>query len=1063
MPTVHAADQPYTGEPIGPGPEFVPTPGFRIPAATPAAFGAGVGEAVRGLGTQLGQSANELAQNVLWQQELHNRITADDQNNKFLEEMTQKLRTGPDALFTKEGDDFLKAYPAVMRDLEATRQRYASSLNLQARTDFNRMSLYYTRVEFNQIGAHADAQQKTYAANVAKDSADIHLRGIGTHPNDPDAVEADIAALMKARLDHEEIQNGKFAGDPNAATRIYAVEGKTRADATTAQIEAIAPDNVDGAKTLFEQAQKDGVPFDTEHRLRIANQIITGENRAEAAANRREREQKKADAAAYTRWLLGGMQGPPPEPGAAIPRGGGGPSEEGAVTKQQVSDEARKQGLDPVLANAAADIESSHGATRDTPGSQYQGVFQLGEKQRGGPKGSLQHQVEQGIQVLAGVKSELGAKLGKEPEPWQTYLAHQQGATGLAALLAHPNDNAAQVITDATGENGKANITGNVPTALKEQAANWTAKQFTDYWHNRYQSYAAKYADQAGPGTTTAAVPGGPDRVVTPLPPVTVTAAAAAGGPDEVVKPQPIPTGTKPAEGQAPADALRPDFEKMEQQALSIPDDDTSRMVLSQIRAAQAHWTLTHATELRQLGLDIKNTIAQRMIGQDVPDVDEKRIRHLLPKDKADDAIESLDDAKILGSEFEKANTQTLPEIVQERARLAATKGVPGVHDVTERVKGAQAYQQQSQKVIEGMQKDPAGWQSTNDPTLRDQHDAVFQMPVPQGDQDWATYTKAHEDYVNAQLAKQQHWGLPDEAQHALNEVEAKGMASQLMRDPANAPQLLRGMQREWGAAWPRIWADMVNIGKLPFAYQAIGVIPNAGQMVGGMPAAGQAETLARALGEPDTAGDRWKTLLGETVTGQGSASIWYDIKNNRPEVKNLLDSMAQGLAAKGDEAEMVHGIQTLAYGNMVYNHMDQKAATDAAVAAFTGQYEYPLAGGARIPKSRVTEVVANVTDRVERASEDNLAIPSRFRATADKSRPDLQPASDYVALEKAHPLWINNTTGDGIIWVDHGGRPIYDRQGNPFVVKFDDSAPLGWVPPAQRLGEPVPGTQMPF
>jgi len=132
----------------------------------------------------------------------------------------------------------------------------------------------------------------------------------------------------------------------------------------------------------------------------------------------------------------------------------------------------------------------------------------------------------------------------------------------------------------------------------------------------------------------------------------------------------------------------------------------------------------------------------------------------------------------------------------------------------------------------------------------------------------------------------------------------------------------------------------MVNIGKLPFAYQAIGVIPNAGQMVGGMPAAGQAETLARALGEPDTAGDRSKTLLGETVTGQGSASIWYDIKNNRPEVKNLLDSMAQGLAAKGDEAEMVHGIQTLAYGNMVYNHMDQKAATDAAVAAFTGQYE---------------------------------------------------------------------------------------------------------------------------
>jgi hypothetical protein len=1006
---VTAANQPYTGEPIGPGPEFVPTPGFRIPAATPAAFGAGVGEAVRGLGTQLGQSANELAQNVLWQQELHNRITADDTNNKFLEEMTQKLRTGPDALFTKEGQDFLKAYPAVMRDLEATRQRYASSLNMQARTDFNRMSLYYTRNEFNQIGAHADMQQKTYAANVAKDSADINLRGIGTHPDDLNAVEADTAALMKARLDHEEILNGRFAGDPNAATRIYAVEGRTRADATTAQIEALAArDNLDQATAIYKDAQNRGVPFDADHQLRIGNMLASAQNRAENAG-------VKTDIAGESARILG-------RPGAAVI-----PYAAGDVLKNTQLSQADYDKFRGRLANLESD-------RYDQPPNKegYMGRYQMGTTE------------------IKNAATRLGIAVPSQKE----FLGDPQLQERL--FEAYTDANHLELMKNPVYANASPG----------QRAALLAGAHLTGVTNlNRYLETGQEYADRLGttpskyiqtisrtmgvspilPQTasqpsatgTTAAAPGGPDRIVTPLPPVTVTATAA--GPGEVA--QPIPPG------QAPVDALRPDFDSMLDQAYAL-DDGTprgarvSRGVVRNIQSEITKWNRETSGDRHKLKSDLENTDLQLMRGSDVPLVSEDHIRHLLPPEEANDAIEKQRDAQLLGNARNGIKTKTFAEIQTDIAALDAGKGFPGVHDVRMREAGENAYKQEAARYLKAMfggpgsPADPAGELLTH-PQWRDQGEALTQLPAPKTAADWPAFTQAHENYAHDMLGAQDKFGLPPQIRHVLSQSQATDYAARLTNDPANAHGLLGNLAQQWGTAWPQVWSDIAGMGKMSTAYQAIGVIPDHYSFR-------LAQGLADERGEE---GDKkglqvWTDRFGATQT-TGPEGVITAVRGDQdlaPFVKSMVG------ASEPQVNSVLHAVDTLAFSLMAREQMTVGDAVSAAVHAFTDLYEFMPQGGARVPKANYEAVSTAAASTVAGLEKDKVTLPPGIAAG-----PGTPTAEDYIAAIKFNPVWINGK--DGVELIDYlRARRVLDQNGQPITVPFNV------VPPAKPpAAAPIP------
>jgi hypothetical protein len=95
--------------------------------------------------------------------------------------------------------------------------------------------------------------------------------------------------------------------------------------------------------------------------------------------------------------------------------------------------------------------------------------------------------------------------------------------------------------------------------------------------------------------------------------------------------------------------------------------------------------------------------------------------------------------------------------------------------------------------------------------------------------------------------------------------------------------------------------------------------------------------------------------------------------------------------------------------------------------------------------------VTRNVAAKVDALSEENVALP--FKPGSYEQVGGVT-ARDWISLQKAHPLWVNNTTGDGIIWIDNANRPVLDRDGKPIEVKFSDPAPAV-APPARY--EPLP------
>jgi hypothetical protein len=192
-----------------------------------------------------------------------------------------------------------------------------------------------------------------------------------------------------------------------------------------------------------------------------------------------------------------------------------GPVQQGSVSPEQVAAAAVRNNADPVLVNTVAGLESGHGANAGAPDKKYAGIFQMGADERqsvGGSAtsiGSLDDQLDHGSKFLAGLKGRTGRLLGRDPENWEVYMVHQQGAAGFPALNANRDKLATEVVS-------AAHILGNVPTALREQAKSWTAGQFLDWWRDRYNREEAKFR-----GVTAAAVSPAPEGTVT-LPEVMV-------------------------------------------------------------------------------------------------------------------------------------------------------------------------------------------------------------------------------------------------------------------------------------------------------------------------------------------------------------------------------------------------------------------------------------------------------------------------------------------------------------------------------------------------------------
>lgn len=204
----------------------------------------------------------------------------------------------------------------------------------------------------------------------------------------------------------------------------------------------------------------------------------------------------------------GTMTAPPATGTQTVPKPAGGMT--AAPLRPAIARAALENNVDPVMALTAAHIESGMGTAPDRKGSQYQGVFQMGDdrwKEAGGTpdmRGDQRAQVNVGVKSLGLTRDQLAQKLGRAPEPWEVYLAHQQGVTGAAALLgANPDASAVQTLAPFYKAGGSLQaIVNNTPG---DPDANITAGGFTGLWRDRFNSIAKNY----GNFTTPQAVQGG--------------------------------------------------------------------------------------------------------------------------------------------------------------------------------------------------------------------------------------------------------------------------------------------------------------------------------------------------------------------------------------------------------------------------------------------------------------------------------------------------------------------------------------------------------------------------
>lgn len=176
-----------------------------------------------------------------------------------------------------------------------------------------------------------------------------------------------------------------------------------------------------------------------------------------------------------------------------------GASERSRVTRSSVlasgdpiADMIRQQahaaGEDAETAVAIGMIESRLDPRARNPGSSAAGVFQFVDKtwaeMGGGDRMDAALNVRRGIALMSQNRAALTRALGREPSPWELYLAHQQGGGGATALLRDPQRPAVEALRAAGVRDAAAAIEKN------GGSTDMTAGQFAGLWRDRFDQVA---------------------------------------------------------------------------------------------------------------------------------------------------------------------------------------------------------------------------------------------------------------------------------------------------------------------------------------------------------------------------------------------------------------------------------------------------------------------------------------------------------------------------------------------------------------------------------------------
>ncbi len=419
------------------------------------------------------------------------------------------------------------------------------------------------------------------------------------------------------------------------------------------------------------------------------------------------------------------------------------------------------------------------------------------------------------------------------------------------------------------------------------------------------------------------------------------------------------------------------------------------------------------------LGRQYENAVAMVERGIAPPDLpSERAIAAAFPRnpEAAADFAEKVRDLKAIGGALSILPDATPEQVAKLRAGAAPDPANPSTFarraTISAHLDRALALRDKA------LGDDPAGYIMTTHPELGQGFSDALKDPAKLS------------DYADRTLGLQAQMGLPQEARHILPVSASQSMARDIIAEPEKAPAKLKDLEQHFGALWPQAWRDLTTVqGGLPPAFQAVGAIDDEGQTA----------LLARGLAEQGKSGKTLSDLLPPKAKA-GAAGIDTTIEG-AGEVRQLLSSLSSSGASAGMQRDVLGAIRTLAYANVVYGGKDPPAATEAAIGAFTGKFEFMPNGGARVPRDKFAAVSANAATLLRGLDESGVAVPDIY------GKPGMPKPSEFVDMLRASPHWITAPGADALWLLDAYGRLARDKAGKPLAVPFSSPAPPADAP----------------
>ena len=431
--------------------------------ADPNAFGAGIGAAEQNLGAkteQLGDTGLSVATQM---QVVQNRSASLDAMNNFQDFTRQQLFLPKDpnatAFYALKGQAAVDKVGDVSQAIEDKRASIMAGMDNDAqRLMFDKNSRTYTNSVLTSMGRHTLEQKQVAQDQVSQAAISSNNADAVSNWNDPTKFQNALASSQNAIID----QGQRNGWDPTVINQRLA-ENKSQMFGSV-------------ANTMVKTNPQMAWDFYNMHKgsmLGPDQMALEGQLRPQLLNWTARRD---ADGIV-------------------------GSATNGAPLAPAIISQAVQQGVGASLALTSAKIESNMGQAQDRPGADPQGVFQMTADTwaaRGGTpanRGDPQKQIELGVANLKHSQDVASQALGRPAEDWQTYMTHQQGDGGGAALLkADPSQSAVAALAPAyKGSTVKATqaVTANGGTA------DMTAGQFLATWQSRYAQQAASVVSTA--------------------------------------------------------------------------------------------------------------------------------------------------------------------------------------------------------------------------------------------------------------------------------------------------------------------------------------------------------------------------------------------------------------------------------------------------------------------------------------------------------------------------------------------------------------------------------------